>query len=388
MIEDSEIILLDDVLWQEIHTLTNGAAAPCFQCGVCTAMCPWGETREGGFDVRGILRAAQLGNMQELDTLWLCSGCLQCEASCPRGVPISEVISNLRYLLWKARDQLHALPSTLWSCYWNNNPLGQPPSARLDWAVDLDIPAFDAAQHDWLLYIGCTASYDRRAQAVARAAVKILGSAGIRFGILGLDEPCCGESVLRLGHRPFFEDMANLAKTIFKQNRVQQMIVLSPHCFDVFRHQYDGLMDSIEVTHITQFVADLTDSGRLNLTARDDLCLTYHDPCLLGRGSGEYDAPRKILQAIPGVELIPMEQERDDALCCGGGGGRMYLETLPGERFGDIRVEQARRTGASMLVTACPLCIACLEDSMKVVEGESLPVLDVIEVVYAHLEHE
>ena len=114
--------------------------------------------------------------------------------------------------------------------------------------------------------------------------------------------------------------------------------------------------------------------------------MTYHDPCLLGRGNGEYQAPRTILNAIPGVELLPMDPEMEQGLCCGGGGGRMYLETPPGERFGDLRVEQARRSGAEVLATACPLCISCLDDSMKVVKGRMMPVMDVIEIAAQHLE--
>ncbi len=386
MTEEYNVITLDDGLWQELLDLTQGKAAPCFQCGVCTAICPWGEARKDGFSVREILRAAQLGNIQELESLWLCSACLQCEASCPRGVSISEVMRGLRYLLWKRRSHLHALPTVMWSCYWNNNPLGQPPSMRMDWAAGLDLVAYDPSQHDWLMYFGCTASYDRRAQDIARAAVRVLRAADVTFGVLGVDEPCCGESVFRLGHQPFFEELAIQAIQTFESHGVDQMIVLSPHCYDVFIDQYPALGSSVKVQHITQLISGLIDMGDLQFTASQDLQITYHDPCLLGRGHHEYDAPRKILQAIPGVQLLPMDTEKEDGLCCGGGGGRMYLETPPGERFGDLRVMQARQTGASLLATACPLCITCLEDSMKVVDGAELPVLDVVEVAAQYLE--
>ncbi|MEJ2010749.1 MAG: (Fe-S)-binding protein [Anaerolineales bacterium] len=386
MTEELKTFTLNDDLWQELLELTDGAAAPCFQCGVCTAICPWGDARPDGFSVRGILRAAQLGELGELESLWLCSGCLQCEASCPRGVEISGVIQSLRYLLWRRRSSLHNLPSVLWSCYWNNNPLGQPPSARMDWAVDLNLPDFDPSQHEWLFYVGCTASYDRRAQEVARAAVRVLRAAGVSFGVLGLDEPCCGESVLRLGHRPFFEDMARKALAIFDQREVKHLVALSPHCYDMFAHEYPQLGAEFDVQHITRFVADLLEQGRLHLHAGDPVRVTFHDPCLLGRGNGEYEAPRTILKNTPGLEFAPMQPEGEDGLCCGGGGGRMYLETPPGERFGDTRVRQAQASGASVLATACPLCIACLEDSMKVLGGEPMSVLDVVEIAARHLE--
>jgi Fe-S oxidoreductase len=386
MTEGPTAFTLDDSMCQELLELTNGAAAPCFQCGVCTAICPWGVAREQGFSVRGVLRAAQLGQLHELESLWLCSACLQCEASCPRGVEISEVIRGLRYLLWRRRVHLHSLPSVLWSCYWNNNPLGQPPSARMDWAAGLDLPDFDPAQHEWLLYVGCTSSYDRRAQEVARAAVRVLRAGQVSFGVLGLNEPCCGESVLRLGHRPFFEDMARQALSTFDVHGVQRIVALSPHCYDMFAHEYPALGGNLQVQHITTFVADLIDKGQLSFKTGDPIRVTYHDPCLLGRGSGEYQAPRDILNSVPNLELLALMPEGEDALCCGGGGGRMYLETPPGERFGDLRVQQAQASGAEMLVTACPLCISCLEDSMKVLAGAQMPVLDVVEIAARYLE--
>jgi Fe-S oxidoreductase len=386
MTEEMTAVTLNDDLWQELLELTDGAAAPCFQCGVCTAVCPWGDVREEGFSVRAILRAAQLGELSELEPLWLCTGCLQCEASCPRGVEISKVFQSLRYLLWRRRSSLHSLPSVMWSCYWNNNPLGQPPSARMDWAAGLDLPDFDPAVHEWLFYIGCTASYDRRAQEVARAAVRVLRAADVAFGVLGLDEPCCGESVLRLGHRPFFEDMARTALSTFERREVARLVALSPHCYDMFTNEYPQLGAQFEVQHLTRFVADLLAQGRLPMQEGEPARITFHDPCLLGRGNGEYQAPRAILNSIPGLELVPMQPEGEDGLCCGGGGGRMYLETPPGERFGDLRARQARESGASILATACPLCIACLEDGMKVLDGGPLPVLDVVEIAARHLE--
>jgi Fe-S oxidoreductase len=386
MTENSGVITLDESLCEELLELTHGAASPCFQCGVCTATCPWGDARKKGFSVRGILRAAQLGNLQELEPLWLCSACLQCEASCPRGVEISEVMRSLRYLLWRSRTHLHTLPAVLWSNYWNNNPLGQPPSARMDWAADLTLPEFDPERHEWLLYIGCTASYDRRAQQVSRAAIELLQAANVSFGLLGLEEPCCGESVLRLGHAPFFKELAGQAIATFARRGIQRIVVLSPHCFDVFTNHYPALGASFEIMHITQFLAWLIEQGSLRFASTVSQRVTYHDPCLLGRGNGEYQAPRTILNAIPGIELLPMDPEMEQGLCCGGGGGRMYLETPPGERFGDLRVEQARRSGAEVLATACPLCISCLDDSMKVVKGRRMLVMDVVEIAAQHLE--
>jgi Fe-S oxidoreductase len=386
MTQDSQrTITLDRDSWQELLVLTHGEATPCFQCGVCTAVCPWGNFHPGGFNIRDILRAAQLGESEKLEQLWLCTACSQCAASCPRGVDISEVIRSLRYLLWKNREHLDLLPGVLWSCYWNNNPLGQPPSSRMDWAADLGLESFDPAVHSFLLYVGCTCSYDRRSQAVAKAFVEILRAASVSFGVLGLEEPCCGESVFRLGHTPYFKEMATKAIETFKDNKVQRIIALSPHCYDVFINEYPALGGEFQVSHASQVLADLLEQGKLKLLDSSCTKVTYHDPCLLGRANGEYEAPRSVLRAVPGLELTPIDPDASQGLCCGGGGGRMYLETPPAERFGDLRVDQARATGADILATACPLCISCLEDSMKVVPGRPMLVKDIIEIIAERL---
>ena len=172
--ETEPTLTINDPMWEQLLELTGGAAAPCFQCGVCTAICPWGHVRQEPFSVRTILRNVQLGLIDQLDDLWLCTACSQCEASCPRGVPIAEVLRSLRYLLWKEREDLENLPNVMWSVYWNNNPLSQPPSQRMAWAEGLDLPQFDPDVHEWLLYIGCTGSYDRRAQSIAKSLVKVM----------------------------------------------------------------------------------------------------------------------------------------------------------------------------------------------------------------------
>lgn len=380
-----EPVVLDDRLWQELIELTDGAAAPCYQCGVCTATCPWGTVREQALSVRKMMRNAQLGLFEGNDDVWLCTGCRQCEAYCPRGVPIADVFRALRQLAWEHRQVLGGLPSVLWSVYWNNNPWDQPPSQRSQWSKDRELPSFDPDLHEYLLYVGCTASYDRRAQKVARAVVELLDAAGVSYGVLGDDEPCCGESVLSMGYRPYFDEVAGKASAVFEDRGVQKMVVISPHCFDVFVNQYDGLGKQVEIYHYTQLLAQLIEQGQLQFEAAEGLTATFHDPCLLGRGNGEYQAPRTVLSSIPAMDLVEMQHTQVDSLCCGGGGGRMWMETEPGQRFADLRVQEAVEAGASVVVTACPACIACLEDSVKS-GGLKLAVMDVAELAAAKLQ--
>ena len=187
-----EAQLIDDDLWEELIELTDGTAQLCYQCGVCTATCPWGAVKQKPLTVRSLIRQAQLGLQSENGNLWLCTTCAQCETLCPRGVDIPQVICSLRTIAWDRRDTEGGLPSLLWSLFWNNNPWEQPPSQRANWAKDLNIPDFDAQLHEVLLYIGCTSSYDQRAQKIAVALTEVLNSAGVQFGTLGEEEPCCG----------------------------------------------------------------------------------------------------------------------------------------------------------------------------------------------------
>lgn len=384
-----ETILLDDQLWEELIELTDGAAALCFQCGVCTANCPWGAVRQEPLSVRTFMRQAQLGFQNGNESLWLCTTCAQCEAYCPRGVNIPDVFRGLRTIAWKRRAVLPGLPSLMWSVYWNNNPWSQPPSQRSNWAQNLEIPLFDPQVHEILLYIGCTSSYDRRSQNIARAVVRLLRAAGVAFGYLGEDEPCCGEAALSLGHKPYFREIAGDTAQVFRERGVGKIVTVSPHCYDVFANHYHDLPDDFQPMHYTQYLAALLDEGRLAPSTfkqpikhdeGEGLKVTFQDPCYLGRHNGEYEAPRRLLEIIPGVELVEMESHAVDGLCCGGGGGRMWLETAPGERFSDLRMGEARSTGAEILVTACPFCLVCLEDSAKLMKMVELQVLDVAEI--------
>lgn len=376
----AEGLLLSDDLWERLFELTNGDIALCYQCGECTAACPWGLVRQNSLPVRSVLRRAQLGIQQIEADLWLCTTCGQCQATCPRGVDIPAVFRSLRQVAWEQRHVEKGLPSMLWSLYWNSNPWSQPPSHRATWGSNLDLPYFDPARHEILLYIGCTSSYDRRAQKIARALVALLSAAGVEFGYLGAEEPCCGEAALSIGHLPYFEEISVQTSHVFNEKGVQRLVTISPHCYDVFKNRYPDINPNWQPLHYTQYLADLLQQDRLIFSHPLNLKLTFQDPCYLGRLNGEYEAPRRILSAIPGIEMIEMQDSHQDALCCSGGGGRMWLETPVGERFSDIRVRQAADTGADYLITACPFCIVCLEDSAKLMSTTDMGILDVAEL--------
>ncbi|MCC7105222.1 MAG: (Fe-S)-binding protein [Chloroflexi bacterium] len=373
----------DDAL---VVDATDGAASPCYQCGVCTATCPWGLVRAEPLQVRRLMRTAQLAHPDLGPEIWKCTTCQACEALCPRGVDITGVMLTLRQQAWRARQMPDGLNNLMWDLYWDGNPWGRPPSERSNWSRGLEVEPYDPLKHEVLYYVGCTTSYDRRAQKVARALVKLLRAAGVSFGVLGDREPCCGEAARMVGQRGYFARIVEQNTRLFSEVGARLTVTTSPHCFDQFLNHHPSVGEAFQPLHYTQYLAQLAQEGRLRFSRETPLDVTYHDPCYLGRVNGIYDEPRQALEAVPGIELAEMSDNRELALCCGGGGGRMWQETPAGERFADLRVAQARDTAAGVIATACPACIACLEDGLKTGAGRPLQVMDVAEIAAAAVE--
>jgi Fe-S oxidoreductase len=236
-----------------------------------------------------------------------------------------------------------------------------------------------------LLYFpGCYLCYDPRLKKVARATAEILARAGVDFGILGSKENCCGESIRKTGDEQVFKRLARENIKAFIENGVKKILVSSPHCYHSFKNEYPEFMVHFEVVHICQYLLELIDAGRLELSGQYGKKATYHDPCYLGRHNGIYDPPRDVLRRISGLELVEMADSQQDSLCCGGGGGRIWMETVKGERFSDLRLAQAVAVGAEVLVTCCPYCITHFEEStLTQPADEAVQIMDITEIVRA-----
>ncbi len=377
-----DVITLDDSLWERVMAATDGAVSPCFQCGVCTATCPWGLLQEEPVNVRALMRRAQLGIAQDGE-MWWCTTCRACEELCPRGVPIADVMLALRRMAWQDRRVPEGLAPVMWALFTDGNPWRRPPSQRAAWSRGVEVKPFEATD-EALLYAGCTASYDNRSQKVARALTRLLQAAGVSFGTLGEAEPCCGDAAYALGQHDYLQQIIETNTNQFREAGVGAIVTVSPHCYDMFLNHYPAA-DGFRPLHYTQYLAELIAGGRLRFEHPYAAKVTFHDPCYLGRRNDVYDPPRQVLAAIPGLDIVEMPRSRDDALCCGGGGGRMWMDTKAGERFSDLRTREATDTGADVLVTACPHCIACLEDSLKQ-SGSAMRVMDVAELAAAALE--
>jgi Fe-S oxidoreductase len=261
------------------------------------------------------------------------------------------------------------------------NPLGQVPEQRSDWAGRLKVKAYTDGT-DLLYFSCCIPAYDPKVKRVAQATAKVLAKSGVDFGILGNKENCCGESVRKSGNEQLFQSLAQKNIETFAGAGVRQIVVSSPHCYHSFKNEQPYLAAGFEVTHTVQYMAKLISDGRLKFTKEIKRKVAYHDSCYLGRHNGVYDEPRKVLESIPGVEIVEMSDVRENALCCGGGGGRIWMETKKGERFSDLRIQQALDVGADVLAVSCPYCMLNFEDSLLTTDNSNaLEIKDVVELV-------
>jgi Fe-S oxidoreductase len=355
----------DDGAWEVLAAKTN--ANLCFQCGTCTAACPLADNTP--MRVRRLIREAQFGEVDPL--VWKCMTCAECNASCPRGVDIVGLVRELRGRQWRTREVPKGLPTLLWGMYSDGNTFRLPPNQRASWLQGVKVPGKGST----LLYVGCAASYDPRAQRIARSVATLLNLAGVEFQVLGTEEVCCGEAARSVGHEALYRDLQQRNTESFQKRGVERVIAISPHSFDALKAGQSA-NGGPEVLHYTQALEELLDAGKIG-GAPEKRTVTYHDPCYLGRHNGVYEAPRRLLE-LSGLKVIEMGNSRGQALCCGGGGGRMWMETDPLERPGVRRVHEAAGTGAELLATACPYCISVFESERG---SATIPVTDVAELI-------
>jgi Fe-S oxidoreductase len=355
----------------------------CYQCGTCTAVCPWNRVRS--FPVRELMHRAQLGLIDfENDDMFRCLFCETCIARCPRKVKILEVMRAFRRVIvevgaGKIPDSLRLATKNISAV---GNPLGEPPEKRPDWTKDLDVKTFTKGT-EFLYYPCCYQCYDPIHQKVAQDTVNILNKAGVEFGVLGAELSCCGESVRKSGNESLWRSLAQKNIEVFKGASVKKILVSSPHCYTTFKEEYPELGGDFEVVHVVQYYVELIKNGRLKLNKEVNKKVTYHDPCCWGRHWGAYDEPRQVLQNIPGIELAEMRENRENALCCGGScAGRVWIETKKGERLSDLRLDQAIETGASVLAVSCPYCKLNFDDTVLTLgKDEVIQVKDVSELL-------
>lgn len=358
----------------------------CVQCGKCTAGCPinYVTTPDEPFNIRRLVYEVLDAPSEEIASekhfLWQCTTCATCNLRCPKEVNPRDVVMNLRSILVEDGSLPPAIRDVLKSISINYNPWSLGKEKRAEWFKGLELK--DASEAEVCLYVGCTPAFDSRLQKVARAAVGILQKLGIDFGIFGTEEICCGNEIKRLGDIWSFDALREANTEMFNgYENIKQVMTISPHCWNTFANEYPGL--NPEVLHYSMFLARQLEAGALKPSKEFAKRVVYHDPCFLGKQNAIYDEPRALLAAVPGIDFVEFDRNRENSLCCEGGGGRMWIEIEHApERLANIRVRDAVEMGAEVIAVACPFCLLTLEDAVKAMDLEGkLQVLDIMEII-------
>ncbi|MQT14231.1 DUF3483 domain-containing protein [Segnochrobactrum spirostomi] len=317
------------------------------------------------------------------ETLWSCTTCRACVEECPMMIEHVDAIVSLRRfetlergaVPGKGADVLSELRAA-------DEASGRPLAARTDFAAGLTLPVLGPGEEtDVLVWLG-EGAYELRYGRTLRALVRLMTKAGIRFAVLGADERDCGDLARRLGDEATFQRLARDNIATLASRRFARIVTADPHAFHVLKNEYPAFGGRYDVIHHTAFLDALVSEGRLSPAARGGGDkIAYHDPCYLGRYNGEVEAPRRLLDAL-GLDRVEMERSRLKSMCCGGGGGAPITD-IPGEkRIADIRMDQVRATGATVVAVACPQCTAMLEG----VTGPRPEVKDVAELLLEAVE--
>ena len=396
---------IEDFTWKDLMDLDS-----CTACGKCHEVCPATNTDKPlspkwvildlkqimyekpmfphGYKGSSARSDIDLPSQISQETLWSCTSCRACVEACPVGInPLSKII-DLRRTLIGGNKAPNNLLNTLKNIRSRFNPWGQPPEDREKWTEGLDVPKIESTNDfEYLYWIGCAGSYDSRNQNIAKTMVTLLKKANIKFAILGKKEKCNGDTARRAGDEGLFQELALKNIETFKNAKVKKIITHCPHCFNTFKNEYPefGLNDTA-VFHHTEIIWELIKLGKLSMTKEIKEEIPYHDSCYLGRHNGQYDAPRNILNKIPNIKYIEMENSKEKGTCCGGGGAQLWYEA-PGKQINVMRLNEVKEAKAKIVASACPFCTIMLETAKTLDKSQSPPqVKDISEIVAMALE--
>jgi Fe-S oxidoreductase/nitrate reductase gamma subunit len=326
---------------------------------------------------------ALVGDVIDLNTVWDCTNCMYCMENCSSSIEhVQKIIDMRRYKVLTEADFAPELQLTYRNMENNSNPWGIGAHMRADWAKELGVKTLaEDPNVEYLLYVGCSGSFDDRGKKISVAFAKVLQAAGVSFGILGTEEGCCGDSAMRGGNDYLFQSQAQANIEVMNGYGVKKVIAICPHGYNCIKKDYPNFGGKYEVYHHTEIIADLIAKGKIKFTQPQNGTFTYHDSCFLGRYNQVYDQPRSILSAIPGVNLAEMERNLSKSFCCGAGGARMWMEEH-GDRINNARTDQAAATNAGTIAVGCPFCLTMFSDGIKDRQlTEKMVALDIAEIV-------
>jgi Fe-S oxidoreductase/nitrate reductase gamma subunit len=393
---------LQDFTWKQLLDLDA-----CTACGRCQARCPaynsgkplspkqvildlrnymheLAKTPVAGTGGEGAESRAMVGEVIQDETLWACTTCGACVQECPVMIEhIDTIVDMRRHLVMNEARMPETVEQTLRSMEQRAHPWRGTPYTRTSWMEGLEIPLLaEKGSAEYVFWVGCTGALMDRNIKVTQAMAAILKAAGVDFAVLGEEEVCTGDPARRLGNEYLFQMLAQRNIETLQQYGVKKILTQCPHCFNTLLNEYPQFGGTFEVIHHTQFVEQLLREGKLKLTRPMTQTITYHDSCYLGRHNGIYQAPRDLLNRVPGVKTVEMEHNRERGLCCGAGGGHAWMDENSPRKVNFMRTEEAVRAKADVIGSACPFCIQMFEDGIRGVHAEeSLAVQDLAEIV-------
>ncbi len=342
-----------------------------------------------------------IGGRTTEDVLWACTTCGACQEVCPVFIDHPEKIIQMRQNLVMVQEKVPPdLARAFTNLERNGNPWGIGADKRMDWADGLGVPTLDdKPDAEYLLWVGCAGAFDDRIKKQTRALVDVMREGGVDFAVLGLEEGCSGDPARRSGNEMLYQMQAQQNVETMNTKKVKKVITACPHCLHTIKNEYPQLGGNFEVRHHTQLMRELVADGKIEIDRSKEGAaagagdtngggapgkITFHDPCYLGRWNGEYDAPRAVLDALPGGPGHRQElpRNKEHGFCCGAGGGRMWMEEKIGTRVNHNRTDEILASGAETVATACPFCTIMLRDGVQDRNaGERVQVLNVSELL-------
>jgi Fe-S oxidoreductase/nitrate reductase gamma subunit len=321
-----------------------------------------------------------LGDVFPPELPWSCTTCGYCLSNCPAFInPVDEIIDLRRYQTLVTGKIPKPVADTLRNIERQGNPWGLDAGERAAWMQDLEVRQLSPGdQTDVLLFVGCALAFDERNKKVARSLVRLLQKAQVDFGVLGLDEVCCGETARRLGHEYLFQMLAEQNLEAFSQVKFRRIVTQCPHCYNTLKNEYPQFGADFVVQHYTEFLAEQSLTFAQSQTGET---FTYHDSCYLGRYNQVLQPPRQLLGQAR-LNLVEMRRNRANSLCCGGGGGQMWQESESEVRINHRRLQDALDIGAARIATACPYCLLMFDDAIRSKGvGDQVQVMDISEIL-------
>jgi Fe-S oxidoreductase len=341
---------------------------------------------DGTAEARLAARKPLIGGWIDEQAIWACTTCRYCEHACPVGITYIDKITDMRRHLVLEKSEFPKEAQTAFNgMERQGNPWNLAASDRGAWVKDLPFPVLTMAEAkeaggvEVLFWVGCAGSYEERGKKVSVALARLLHEAGVTYAILGSEETCTGDAARRLGNEYLFQTLAQQNVETMNGYGVKKIVTNCPHCFNTLANEYPDFGGTYEVVHGTELVAKLVAEGRVTLTEPIEQTISFHDPCYLGRHNGVYEAPRDILNAIPGLTVKELPRSRDAGLCCGAGGGRMWLDETLGTRINQARYAEIQSNGTDAVGVSCPFCMVMLGNAKTETGGTTEP-FDVLEL--------